>query len=176
WTNNNDPSQPRRWVLQDFKVVGDEPPKDILKPNPAFGENFKEFAFKGKEAVAKLLQEKRGQVAGAFYREDLGYIDLVWGEVRNKEGKIQGHGLSKIVEKHLDDFSPFEGANALERLGNGLEKIIQNGEVVKQEGGRIGMVCRIGDKTFRVGLKKNWKGEATHNHWIITAYHDREKP
>ncbi|WP_185963043.1 hypothetical protein, partial [Helicobacter mehlei] len=25
WTNNNDPSQPRRWVLQDFKVVGDEP-------------------------------------------------------------------------------------------------------------------------------------------------------
>ncbi|TSA78878.1 hypothetical protein FNE76_08095 [Helicobacter mehlei] len=162
--------------MQDFKVVGDEPPKDILKPNPAFGENFKEFAFKGKEAVAKLLQEKRGQVAGAFYREDLGYIDLVWGEVRNKEGKIQGHGLSKIVEKHLDDFSPFEGANALERLGNGLEKIIQNGEVVKQEGGRIGMVCRIGDKTFRVGLKKNWKGEATHNHWIITAYHDREKP
>ncbi|WP_268877250.1 PBECR2 nuclease fold domain-containing protein, partial [Helicobacter mehlei] len=57
--------------------------KGQIKPNPAFGENFKEFALKGKEAVAKLLQEKRGQVAGAFYRPDLGesggYIDLVWG-------------------------------------------------------------------------------------------------
>ncbi|CRF48320.1 Translation initiation factor 2, partial [Helicobacter heilmannii] len=46
-------------------------------PNPEFGENFKEFEGKGAEAVKKLLQEKRGQVAGAFYREDLGYIDLV---------------------------------------------------------------------------------------------------
>ncbi|CRF49271.1 hypothetical protein HHE03_08750 [Helicobacter heilmannii] len=37
WTNNNDPSQPRRWVLQDFKVIDttgrpkpptDKPPRD----------------------------------------------------------------------------------------------------------------------------------------------------
>ncbi|WP_459177823.1 nucleotidyltransferase family protein, partial [Helicobacter heilmannii] len=52
------------------------PPLNIT-PNPEFGENFKEFEGKGAEAVKKLLQEKRGQVAGAFYREDLGYIDLV---------------------------------------------------------------------------------------------------
>ncbi|MFC3848138.1 hypothetical protein ACFOPX_06325 [Helicobacter baculiformis] len=26
WSNNNDPSQPKRWVLQDFKVVEKEPP------------------------------------------------------------------------------------------------------------------------------------------------------
>ncbi|WP_158654192.1 putative barnase/colicin E5 family endoribonuclease [Helicobacter ailurogastricus] len=76
-----------------------------IKANPAFGENFAEYAGKGAEAVKKLLEEKRGQVSGAFYRPDLGesggYIDLVWGAVKNKEGKIEGHGLSKIVEKHL---------------------------------------------------------------------------
>ncbi|WP_235852598.1 putative barnase/colicin E5 family endoribonuclease, partial [Helicobacter vulpis] len=63
-------------------------------------------------------------MSGAFYKEGLGYIDLVWGEVRNKEGKIQGHGLSKIVEKHLDDFSGFEGGTPLEKLGNGIEEIV----------------------------------------------------
>ncbi|CRF40956.1 hypothetical protein [Helicobacter ailurogastricus] len=43
-----------------------------IEANPAFGENFAEYAGKGAEAVKKLLQEKRGQVSGAFYREDLG--------------------------------------------------------------------------------------------------------
>ncbi len=48
--------------------------------------------------MAKLLQEKRGQVAGAFYREDLGYIDLVWGSVEGKGKEARGLGLSKIIE------------------------------------------------------------------------------
>ncbi|MCR2114379.1 hypothetical protein CUPS4064_09565, partial [Campylobacter upsaliensis] len=38
-----------------------------------FGINFE--GFKGKEAVLKLLEEKRGQVKGAFYKEGLGEID-----------------------------------------------------------------------------------------------------
>ncbi|WP_281746774.1 hypothetical protein [Helicobacter suis] len=47
--------------------------------NKAFGKNFKEFYHDLKGAVAKLIEAKEGQVAGAFYREDLGDIDLVWG-------------------------------------------------------------------------------------------------
>ncbi|WP_285693516.1 PBECR2 nuclease fold domain-containing protein, partial [Helicobacter ailurogastricus] len=39
-----------------------------IEANPAFGENFAEYAGKGAEAVKKLLEEKRGQVSGAFYR------------------------------------------------------------------------------------------------------------
>ncbi|WP_247598271.1 PBECR2 nuclease fold domain-containing protein, partial [Helicobacter bizzozeronii] len=51
-----------------------KPPLKVphIEPNPAFGEHFKEFEGKGAQAVAKLLKEQRGQVAGAFYREDLG--------------------------------------------------------------------------------------------------------
>ncbi|GMB93028.1 hypothetical protein NHP200010_07390 [Helicobacter bizzozeronii] len=37
-----------------------------IEPNPAFGEHFKEFELKGAQAVAKLLKEQRGQVAGCF--------------------------------------------------------------------------------------------------------------
>uniref|UniRef100_UPI0013CE0A7A putative barnase/colicin E5 family endoribonuclease n=1 Tax=Helicobacter felis TaxID=214 RepID=UPI0013CE0A7A len=155
--------------------------KNLLKvlkvgPNPAFGENFGEFAGNGTEAVKKLLQEKRGQVAGAFYREDLGYIDLVWGAVKDEKGKIKGHGLSKILEKHIDDFSPFAGSTPLEKLGNGINEIMRSGEVVKQEGDRIAIIQKRHHKTFRIGLKNNWKGEPTHNHWIITAYYDKREP
>lgn len=40
----------------------------------------KEFTgVKGQKAVEKLLQEKQGHVKGAFTRQDIGDIDLVWG-------------------------------------------------------------------------------------------------
>ncbi|WP_268877834.1 putative barnase/colicin E5 family endoribonuclease, partial [Helicobacter vulpis] len=142
--------------------------EDILKPNPAFGENFKEFALKGKEAVSKLLKEKRGQVSGAFYKEGLGYIDLVWGEVRNKEGKIQGHGLSKIVEKHLDDFSGFEGGTPLEKLGNGIEEIVSGG-VLKEVQGVKTIHFTNKNGAFKIGLSQGWDHQGD-NHWVITAY------
>ncbi|WP_459177920.1 PBECR3 domain-containing polyvalent protein, partial [Helicobacter ailurogastricus] len=61
-----------------------------IEANPEFGENFAEYAGKGAEAVKKLLQEKRGQVSGAFYRQDLGYIDLIWGSVEGKGKEAKG--------------------------------------------------------------------------------------
>lgn len=41
------------------------------------GEEFK--GVKGQAAVEKLLQEKKGHVKAAFHREDIGDIDLIWG-------------------------------------------------------------------------------------------------
>ncbi|MEB2790765.1 PBECR2 nuclease fold domain-containing protein, partial [Campylobacter upsaliensis] len=62
-----------------------------IKPLEEFGTNYAEFYRDGKGAVEKLLKEAedfkqrgekgefKGQVAGAFYKEGLGEIDLVWG-------------------------------------------------------------------------------------------------
>lgn len=41
------------------------------------GEEFKNV--KGQAAINKLLKEKRGHVKGAFHRDDIGDIDLLWG-------------------------------------------------------------------------------------------------
>ena len=41
------------------------------------GEEFK--GFKGQKAINKLVSEKRGHIKGAFFRQDFGYIDLIWG-------------------------------------------------------------------------------------------------
>lgn len=35
---------------------------------------------KGQQAVERLLKERQGHVKGAFHRDDLGDIDLIWGD------------------------------------------------------------------------------------------------
>ncbi|WP_158649956.1 putative barnase/colicin E5 family endoribonuclease [Helicobacter felis] len=127
---------------------------------------------KGKEAVVKLLKEQRRQVAGTFYREDLRHIDLVWGEVHDEMGKIKGHGLSKILENHLDDFKDFEGANALEKLGNGIEQIVQRGEITKRQG--RAEAYNIEYNGFVVGVNKGYNKQGD-NYWVATAF-DKKKP
>ncbi|WP_459177856.1 PBECR3 domain-containing polyvalent protein, partial [Helicobacter bizzozeronii] len=158
-------------IVEDLKV-----PPSKIEPNPAFGEHFAEFEGKGAQAVAKLLQEKRGQVAGAFYREDLGesggYIDLVWGAsatdlkgLKGANGKpLKPYGLSKIVEKHLDDFSPFEGHTPLEKLGNGIEAIINNGNLVNDQAGVKTFIVKDNDREFRVGISQGWEHEGKNYH------------
>uniref|UniRef100_UPI0022791BC0 putative barnase/colicin E5 family endoribonuclease n=1 Tax=Helicobacter bizzozeronii TaxID=56877 RepID=UPI0022791BC0 len=157
-----------------------------IEPNPAFGEHFKEFEGKGAQAVAKLLQEKRGQVAGAFYREDLGesggYIDLVWGAsatdlkgLKDSNGKpLKPYGLSKILEKHASDFEGFKGVNIQEKLANGLEYLIKSGEA-KDENNVKTIIGKHNGQTYRVGLSKGWdhKGD---NYWVITAYKFDKSP
>lgn len=42
------------------------------------GEEFS--GLKGEAAIQKLMQERKGHVKGAFFRTDLGYIDVAWGD------------------------------------------------------------------------------------------------
>ena len=136
-----------------------------------FGINFE--GFKGKEAVLKLLEEKKGQVKGAFYKEGLGEIDLVWGEVKGSGKEAKGYGLSKIIEKHGEDFKEF--GEDLEGVSKGLNEIITKGEIHTQEYGRKTIIYHKNGEVYKVGLKQNWKGEPTKNSWVITGYkEDRE--
>ncbi|ECL5232817.1 DUF3519 domain-containing protein, partial [Campylobacter upsaliensis] len=150
--------------------------KDILeaeeKPlKDEFGINFE--GFKGKEAIEKLLEEQRGQVKGAFYKEGLGEIDLVWGEVKGSGKEAKGYGLSKIIEKHGEDFKEF--GEGLEGVSKGLDEIITKGEIHTQEYGRKTIIYHKNGDVYKVGLKQNWKGEPTKNNWVITGYkEDRE--
>ncbi|MGG7073205.1 DEAD/DEAH box helicase family protein [Campylobacter sp. 9BO] len=125
-----------------------------ITPIKEFGTNYAEFYHDGVGAVNKLLAEKNGQVAGAFYKEGLGDIDLVWGD-----DKI---GLNKILSKHADDFKEFGG------VGKGLDEIVNNGEVVSKNGVET-IILNKNDKIFKIGLSKGWNDEGK-NDWIITAY------
>lgn len=51
-----------------------ETPEEITQ---LYGEEFS--GYKGQAAIDKLLKEKRGHVKAAFHRDDVGDIDLLWG-------------------------------------------------------------------------------------------------
>ncbi|MDY5822087.1 MAG: hypothetical protein SPJ83_04720, partial [Helicobacter sp.] len=105
-----------------------------VTPIVEFGKNYAEFYRNGSKAIQKLMAEKEGQVAGAFYREELGDIDLVWGQVEGKGKEAKGYGLAKIIEKHLNagDFKAFGEGEA--GLINAMSEIIDKGKVITQNG------------------------------------------
>ncbi|EAH9147367.1 hypothetical protein EXD59_01470, partial [Campylobacter upsaliensis] len=151
--------------------------KDILEPSSLkedFGENF--AGYKGKEAIEKLLEEQRGQVRGAFYKEGLGEIDLVWGEITDLE-KHKGYGLAHILDKRKSEFveqgaSQSEAAQkAAEFAKNEISNIMQNGKIIN----KANEATRIETQDYRLILKQNWKGEPTKNKWLVTAYMKKEK-
>ncbi|EFM2941951.1 DEAD/DEAH box helicase family protein [Campylobacter upsaliensis] len=131
--------------LKDILEAEEKPLKD------EFGVNFE--GFKGKEAIEKLLEEQRGQVKGAFYKEGLGEIDLVWGD--------KNYGLRHILNKHGGEFK---------NLARELSEAVENGKIVKDDKGRL----RLEYENKIVGIKDNWKGEKT-AHWVVTAYVKKEK-
>ena len=127
-----------------------------------FGQNYTDYYHKGIEAIEKVLQEKKGQVVGAFTRADIGDIDVVWGNEKV--------GLQKIIAKHSHEFGIFgEGQKG---IISGISEIVTNGNVTN-ENGVYTITYEKDDKTFRVGLSKGWKGQGE-NQWIITAYEKKD--
>lgn len=143
-----------------------------IQPIKEFGTNYAEFYHDGANAIKKLLTERQGQVAGAFEREELGDIDLVWGEFKVVKGEIKGYGLSKIEAKHLNDFAIFEGSTPQEKMANGINEIIQKG-VLESKNGVDTIIYKKDSGEFRVGLSKGWNNQGD-NRWIITAYNNKK--
>lgn len=81
-----------------------------------YGEEF--TGYKGQAAVDKLLKEKRGHVKAAFHREDMGDIDLLWGN--------DYLGLQHII-KHREE----QGINAIEFMKD-LAEVVEKGEFVRK--------------------------------------------
>jgi hypothetical protein len=140
------------------------------KPIAEFGQNYVEFYRDGVGAVKKLLAEAdeaaknsaefNGQVAGAFYRDELGDIDLVWGK--------NDMGLQKIIKKHLNDFRNFDGATPNDKLANGIDEIIRKGTISPTYNG-----YNITLDDFVVGLNRGFNKDGVkigENKWVVTAF------
>ena len=84
--------------------------------NNLLGEEFK--GYKGQDAIDKLLKEKRGHVKGAFHREDIGDIDLLWGN--------DYMGLQHIIKQREK-----QGINANEFVSQ-LTDIVNKGKYHKR--------------------------------------------
>ncbi|MDE7197235.1 MAG: hypothetical protein K2N69_09505, partial [Helicobacter sp.] len=122
-----------------------------IEPIAEFGTNYAEYYGLGAESIRKLLREKQGQVAGAFYREELGDITLAWGEVTDAR-KHKGYGLAHILNKH-PKFDVYL-----------IAEIVEKGKLNIQNDVR----ARLEYGDYVVGLSREFKGEEAN--FIITAF------
>ena len=120
-------------------------------------EKFKEVIgpeFRGirrQAAVRKLIQERQGQVKGAFYRGEVGYIDLVWGN-------------EKVGLKHLIDRRSDDGFDA-DDVASDLSDSIQNGDIAVDDKRNN---YRFWKNRKEVIVSKLYFGKELH--LVITAY------
>lgn len=136
-----------------------------LHPIEDFGTNYAEFYHDGKGAIAKLLLESQdfaksgkegtfsGQVAGAFWRKDLGDITLVWGQ--EGTGKSDGFGLSKIAKYHPE---------VLENLS----ELIQTLPIKKETPNRY----QLENDNYKIAIRKDFEGNK--ESWVLTAFEKDE--
>ncbi|PUD30336.1 hypothetical protein C2S26_04665 [Helicobacter pylori] len=163
--NENNPVLKR--LIEAVKDMQKESEKGIKKPKletpSEWGHNYSEFKNDGLGAINKLLETKKGFVAGAFYKEGLGDIDLVWG---NKD-----YGLEHIL-KRREKQAKNKGLNEQQakeyalNIAKTIPEAIEKGKVGRDAQGRL----KIETKDILVALRDNWQGEPLKSRWVITGF------
>ena len=72
---------------------------------------------KGQRAIDYLLLKQEGEVKNAFYRNDIGNIDLIWGDDKK--------GLKHIITRRMQ-----QNIDTKEFLSN-LAEVIEKGQLVR---------------------------------------------
>ncbi|MDU9765390.1 DUF3519 domain-containing protein [Helicobacter pylori] len=176
--NETNPSLKR--LIQAVKDMQKENEKGIKKQKleapSEWGPNYSEFKNDGLGAINKLLETKKGFVAGAFHKEGLGDIDLVWGTPKTKDSN--GYGLAHILERRISNemkkgLSETEAKEYALNIVKSIPEVLEKGTKGTDHLGRV--FVDYGNK--RVGLNNVWKNEKLENHWVISSYelYDTEK-
>lgn len=95
------------------------------------GEEFE--GVKGQAAVEKLIQEKRGHVKGAFVREDIGAIDIFWGD-------------EKVGLRHILDRREEQGIDTDEFV-KGITEVVEQGTFGGPAKAKDSFIFRTKDKS-----------------------------
>lgn len=159
---------------QNVETIMDNPPVDLLTLTNN-GTRFSASAMKsvqanikrGMEAMNKTITSK-ADVKRAMYRNDIGWIDFVWGStgILKANGKTKGAmGISHIIEARMrkDGMSYDEVVEML--VTTTVETIAKGGVFARFEQGGATKLQLVLDNHL-VNLVKN-KGS---NAWVITAF------
>ncbi|WP_187842733.1 DUF3519 domain-containing protein [Helicobacter pylori] len=162
--NENNPALNRLIeAVKDMQKENEKGIKQKLETPSEWGNNYSEFKGDGLGAINKLLETKKGFVAGAFHKEGLGDIDLIWG---NKD-----YGLEHIL-KRREKQAKNQGLNETEAkeyalsVVKSIPEIVEKGKVGRDVQGRL----KIENKDILVALRDNWQGEPLKSRWVITGF------
>lgn len=150
-------------VAKGQKVGKEQYSQDELK---VFGKNHSEFAGKPKEAIDFLLKERNGQVIGAIEREDLGKIDIVWGD--------KSKGLRHIKKRHLIEQNDFK---SYEDIVNKISDILKNGKLGKfyENGTKVNLYKGDWQVTLVKSVVYDQNDNFRDKFWILTSYNKAVK-
>ena len=130
-----------------------------------FGPIYPQFKNKPKEAILHLKKVKNGECINALFREDVGYVDIPWGNHSNETNN--GYGLKHIIAKHgkeirdagftVEDFIPYAfKLGRVKQLKHSCKILIEN-------------------DLYRVALLTKWDGQ--NKNLLLTAFIlKRKKP
>lgn len=123
-----------------------------IKPtgNGQFGDEFDQFKGNAEDAAMFLVTKKGGVAKGVFHRDDVGDIDLAWGNPRG--------GLEHIIEKHIITYADFD---SVESAMGQISDVIKDGKISLQRNGNYA----VEKNGVRVILSKAQDG-----HFVVTAY------
>ena len=110
----------------------------------------------GVEAVRYLMNKKDGFVPGAFHRDDLGDIDIVYGRTTDDPDDKGGYGLAHIMKRH-PDMTP-------EKLANLVENGTRNESEDNISAGRV--YLHDGENRLVVSLSYN----EMQRKWVVTSF------
>lgn len=161
--------------VQNVEIIMDNPPVDLLTLTNN-GTRFSASAMKsvqanikrGMEAMNKAITTK-ADVKRAMYRNDIGWIDFVWGDtgIIKTNGKTKGaKGISHIIEARMrkDKMSYDE---VVEMLTHNIVETIAQGSTADAYNSSNGVKnIKITHKGYFVALRK---AEGS-NAWVITAF------
>ncbi|EJB58455.1 hypothetical protein HPHPH36_1301 [Helicobacter pylori Hp H-36] len=152
--------------MQKEKKKGNK--KQKLETPSEWGHHYSEFKGDGLGAINKLLETKKGFVAGAFYKEGLGDIDLVWG---NKD-----YGLEHILEKRKKQYkrlglTPEQAKERTNELIKEIPNIIQKGLKEEDKPGYAVIILN----NSKVVLSKFKGDNELKNHYMITSFEVDDK-
>ena len=121
----------------------------------SWGKVFQWVRGKAIEAANFLRKEKGGYLKGVFFQDELGEIDLFWGDNKG--------GLAHIIDKHIVKHSDF---SSIEDAINSIDKTITYGQLEKQKNGRLAFV----KDGKRVVIEKTLEGNR-----VVTAFDETRK-
>lgn len=123
-----------------------------------FGPIYLKYKNKPRAAIIHLKRVKKGECLEALYRDDIGYVDIVWGE--NDPQTNKGYGLKHIIEKHGKD---------IKKLGFEVEDFIpivfQYGDLsLSKNGSRFYLTNNL----FKIVIQTTYFNKQ--KKWLLTAF------
>ena len=111
-----------------------------------------------------MLKNKSGDLLGVFHRDDVGDIDLVWGD------RKKNSGLDHIIEKHIERLKDFSSAEEAIQV---IEDVINNGQIdeKKSKWDKV-FIEKDGYAVVISKNVRNEKGEIVNENknWVVTAF------